>query len=152
MERIILLLSSANRIFIAGNGGSAALASHFACDLNKNTGKRFRAFCLTDNISMITALANDIGYNFIFSEQIKMFADIGDILILISASGNSENIVEAAKAANDKGMGIISFTGFDGGRLKLMSSHNLHIVSSDYGVIESEHDRLMHDIVRKLQG
>ncbi len=111
-------------VFIMGNGGSAATASHFACDLNKGTinaknkHKRFKAMSLTDNIPLITAWANDVGYEDVFAEQLLHFISPGDVVIGISGSGNSPNIINAFKFAAAHSAITIGLTGFDGGLLK----------------------------------
>lgn len=110
-----------NTVFIVGNGGSAATASHFACDLSKGTRQegvpRFRVVALTDNIPLLTAWANDANYDCIFAEQLTALVRQNDVVVLISASGNSPNIVEAARAANDAGATTIALTGRTGGTL-----------------------------------
>ena len=110
------------RIFFAGNGGSAATASHFTNDLVKGLSpgnvKRFKAFSLVDQVAVITALANDYDYSVIFSEQLKNYAEKDDLLIVISGSGNSPNIVKACEYASELGMKTVALTGRDGGKLK----------------------------------
>jgi len=126
IARVIDILAQARmegrQVFIMGNGGSAATASHFACDLSKGTiepGKpRFRVIALTDNMSLFSALANDWGYDRVFVEQLDSLAQPGDVAIGISASGNSENVLRAMDLARERGLTTISFTGFEGGRLK----------------------------------
>ena len=129
--------SKNKRIFIIGNGGSAATASHFACDLSKGTTignpdmkKRFKVIALTDNIPLLTAWGNDADYSQIFVEQLKNLLDKDDVVIAISGSGNSENILKAVEYANEKGALTIGLTGFAGGKLKDIA-HKCLIVSSD---------------------
>ena len=116
--------SSKKRIFFAGNGGSAATASHFTNDLVKGLSpgnvNRFKAFSLVDQVSVITALANDYDYSVIFSEQLKNYAEKGDLLVVISGSGNSPNVVKACEYAAEIGMKTAAFTGRDGGKLKTL--------------------------------
>jgi len=125
------------KIFILGNGGSAATASHFACDLSKGTTignphmkKRFKVIALTDNIPLLTAWGNDSDYSQIFVEQLKNLLDKDDIVIAISGSGNSKNILKAVEYANKRGALTIGLTGFVGGKLKDIT-HKCLIVSSD---------------------
>ena len=129
--------SKNKRIFIIGNGGSAATASHFACDLSKGTTignpdmkKRFKFIALTDNIPLLTAWGNDADYSQIFVEQLKNLLDKDDVVIAISGSGSSENILKAVEYANEKGALTIGLTGFAGGKLKDIA-HKCLIVSSD---------------------
>ena len=140
------------RVFIAGNGGSAATASHMACDLSKTILgkgthdhiKRFAVIALTDNVPLITAWANDASYNLIFSEQLRNLASEGDLLILISGSGNSPNILEAAKTAREMGIKSFGLLGFDGGVVKELLDHVLVVASNNYGHIEDVHMILTH--------
>lgn len=144
-------------IYIIGNGGSASNASHFAQDLSKGiffdkpVAKTMKAISLTDNIAHITAIANDTGYQNIFSAQINTFAAAGDVLICISGSGNSENIIEAVKAAKQKGMFVIGVTGFDGGQLKSLSDFLVHIPLHEMCTVESIHSIIFHLIVLELR-
>ncbi len=143
------------KIFLIGNGGSAAIASHFANDLNKTVFgqkgeknvKRFQAICLADNTSALTAWANDVGFNKVFSEQLKNFAKPHDALFAISSSGNSPNIINAVKVAKKSHMPIISLSGFDGGKLSRMSNAKIHIPSQKYEIVESAHEAICHLIM-----
>ncbi len=138
------LLSAARhagkQVFIAGNGGSAALASHVAVDLGKgcsrNREKRFRVISLTDNVPWITALGNDISYDDIFVEQLKNYAEKGDIFLAISGSGNSKNILKALQYANQAGCTTVGISGFKGGALKDMVKHHVHVKADHMGLIE----------------
>ena len=113
------------QIFIVGNGGSAGTASHMACDLAKTVlGKkpdrkrrRFRVMSMTDNVPLITALGNDFGYEHVFTEQLILFARRGDLLVVITGSGNSPNIINAVKMAREMGMRTAGMLGFDGGQV-----------------------------------
>jgi D-sedoheptulose 7-phosphate isomerase len=135
-------------VFIAGNGGSAATASHWANDLGKATkcaGRGWiRVMCLSDNTPWLTALANDEGYERVFAGQLENFACPGDVLIVISASGNSPNLVQAVDLANDRGMGTIALLGFDGGVLKDRVREHLWLETEPgaYGLVESGHSAL----------
>ena len=137
------------RIFFIGNGGSAATASHFANDLSigvRNWNKPIRAIALTDNIAVITAVANDYGYDDIFLLQLKAQADKGDVLVAISASGNSKNLIRAVEYGNSSSITTISLTGFDGGELKNLTQKNVHVDSElgEYGPVEDLHMVLDH--------
>jgi D-sedoheptulose 7-phosphate isomerase len=144
-------------IYVIGNGGSAANASHFAQDLAKGiffekpVAKTMKAISLTDNIAHITAIANDTGYQNIFSAQLNTYAQDSDVLICISGSGNSENIVEAVKAAKQKNMFVIGVTGFDGGKLKSMANFSVHVPLHEMCTVESIHSIIFHLIVLELR-
>ena len=139
------------QIFIIGNGGSATTATHFANDLTKSCSiedkKRFRAISLTDNISTITALANDTSYDKIFSEQLLNLINKDDILIALTASGNSPNVIEAVKVAKQHGAKTLAFLGFNGGKLKNMADGYILIEYGDFGLVESTHLLLEHLLV-----
>jgi D-sedoheptulose 7-phosphate isomerase len=145
-------IRSGSRIFIIGNGGSAATASHMACDLGKNTFKerytdpenRFQVMALTDNTPWITALANDLGYDHIFSEQLKNLITRGDLVIAISGSGNSKNILEGIKIAKELGAKVVGLLGFDGGKAKEMVDAFILVESDQYGYVEDIHMVLDH--------
>lgn len=142
-------------VYIAGNGGSAASASHFAEDLAKgaladDNPKRFRVLSLTDNTPFLTAIANDIGYEDVFAFQLRQFAEPGDILVLISGSGNSPNVLRAAEWARANDIKVMSFTGFDGGKLGQLSDLRLHVPINDMCKSEAVHAVLMHAVVDLL--
>ncbi|TPV96813.1 MAG: SIS domain-containing protein [Myxococcales bacterium FL481] len=146
-------------VFLAGNGGSAALASHFACDLEKTTAgrrprevdRRFRVQALADNLASLTAWSNDEGYEHVFAESLRSRASERDVLIVISASGNSPNIVAALEQARRMGVRTVGWLGFDGGRAKAMCDHALHVRSHDYGVVEAAHGVFTHLITDWLR-
>ncbi len=144
-------------IFLIGNGGSAANASHFAQDLAKGTlssmsaTRRFRVIALTDNIGFITALANDEGYDGIFEQQLRNLAGPGDILVAISGSGNSPNVIRAVEFAKSIGMTSIGVTGFDGGKLKSLSDVSVHIPVDDMGMTEALHAVVFHLAMSQLR-
>ena len=144
-------------IYVIGNGGSAANASHFAQDLAKGiffekpVAKTMKAISLTDNIAHITAIANDTGYQNIFSAQLNTYAQDSDVLICISGSGNSENIVEAVKVAKQKNMFVIGVTGFDGGQLKSIANFSVHVPLHEMCTVESIHSIIFHLIVLELR-
>jgi D-sedoheptulose 7-phosphate isomerase len=132
------------QIFVIGNGGSASTASHFANDLAIGTRLQktpLKVLSLVDNLSTITAVANDYSYEEIFSRQLKLFANKGDILIAITASGNSSNLVNAFNVAEELELTTIALTAFDGGQLKNMAQLGLHVpcANGDYGPAEDAH-------------
>jgi D-sedoheptulose 7-phosphate isomerase len=135
------------QVFLIGNGGSASTASHMACDLAKNIYpanplagiRRFRVLSLTDNVALITALANDCGYDRVFAEQLSYFVRPDDLVIAISASGNSPNVVEALVAARAAGARTAALLGFDGGRARDLADSAVVIESRDYGHVEDAH-------------
>lgn len=143
------------QVIIMGNGGSAATASHFACDLGKGTLKpgfpRFRVIALTDNMALFSALANDFGYDQVFSEQLRSLIQPGDIAIGISGSGNSPNILNAIQAARELGAVTIGFVGFDGGRLKGMVDLCVHVPCDCMEQVEDLHLILEHLISTALR-
>lgn len=152
-EKIIKVLHTAynNRktVYLAGNGGSAAISDHFMCDHQKgiSTDTRYlfpKINCLSNNIATLTAYANDIGYDVVFARQLTCHGEPGDVLLVISSSGNSPNIVAAIESARTLGMKVISFTGFSGGKAKEMSDLNIHIPINNYGVVEDCHQIVMH--------
>ncbi len=143
-------------VFVIGNGGSAANASHFAQDLAKGTRKnleqvkRIKALSLTDNLPFITALGNDDGYDTIFEQQLRTFANPGDMLICISGSGNSPSIIKAANWANENKLDTISITGFDGGKLMKLSKYSVHVPLNDMYISESIHSIIFHYVLNEL--
>lgn len=144
-----LTLSRGGRIFVGGNGGSAAIADHLTCDFMKGTFTEkqncLQVYNLVGSTALFTALANDMGYEKTFSQQLVM-AQIHskDCVVLISSSGNSPNIIDAAKTARQHCADLIGMTGFDGGELKKISNIELHIPFNNYGVVEDCHQILMH--------
>lgn len=135
IDRVVSLLEktreSRSHVFIFGNGGSAATASHFACDLSKGAiseGKqRIKAFALTDNIHLLTAWANDTSYDMVFAEQINNYVEPGDVVIGISGSGNSPNVLNGITVAREKGATTIGLIGFNGGELKDLV--DIHVIA-----------------------
>ena len=153
IERIVNEFLEAEKngktIYFIGNGGSAAIATHFACDIGKGTkksNKMFRAISLADNLSTFTAYANDLGYEHVFSKQLENVLNKGDILVSISSSGNSPNVINAVEYAKKVGAKTISFVGFDGGKLKEISDITLWIPSEkgEYEVVEDIHELIHH--------
>lgn len=157
-KRLLETAEAGAQILIAGNGGSASTASHFACDLGKTVlgakpelrKTRFRALSLADNVALLTAWANDVSYESVFAEQVKMLGRPGDVLCVISASGSSANVVEAVEAARAMGLHTIGFLGFDGGRLKDLVDDAVVVPCDDYGHVESAHLVLGHLLTQWL--
>ncbi len=138
------------RIFAVGNGGSAGTASHFVNDMGKGASvgreKRFKVIPLTDNVEWMTALSNDLCYEDVFVEQMKNFAEPGDVLLAISGSGNSDNVLRAVRFANGMGCRTVGFTGFGGGKLKDLAQHCIVVGSDHMGRVEDMHMVLQHII------
>jgi D-sedoheptulose 7-phosphate isomerase len=159
IERVVEILQAARldkrRIFIFGNGGSAATASHFACDLNKGAiclgQPRFRAIALTDSQTLVSAWAIDTSYEDIFAQQLENHVDPGDIVIGISGRGNSMNVVNALKLANLKGATTIALTGFDGGKVKYVAHVCIIVNSTSMEQVEGVHLLLEHAITTCLR-
>jgi D-sedoheptulose 7-phosphate isomerase len=143
-------------VFVIGNGGSGANASHLCEDLGKSTvkdfesQKRLKVMSLTDNTPYILAWANDTSYDRVFVEQLKNFAGEGDLLIAISGSGNSPNILRAVEWANRRGLKTFGCTGFSGGKLREMAQQGFHVPLHDMGIVESIHLTAFHWVVDDL--
>ena len=158
IEQVVETLENARRerrtLFIIGNGGSAATASHMANDLQKlasqGKGAAHRAIALTDNVPLITAWANDTDYEEVFTRQLEALAQEGDLLIVITGSGNSKNIVHAVKWAKAAGLKTIALLGFDGGIVKKLADHALLFAEDHYGRVEDAHMILEHMIANYL--
>jgi len=142
-------------IFTCGNGGSAAIANHLTCDCSKgiatNTTLRPRVVSLSATVELITAIANDMSYPEVFAYQLKNLARSGDVLITISSSGDSENIVRALDWAGENGMTTIAMSGFSGGRSAQMADISLHVAADNYGVVEDVHQSLMHILAQYVR-
>jgi D-sedoheptulose 7-phosphate isomerase len=151
---------SGRLVFVAGNGGSGSNASHLCEDLGKGTlrrqdfdndaKKRLRILSLTDNTPYILAWANDEGFDRVFVEQLKNLAAPGDLLIAISGSGNSPNVLRAVEWANAHGLKTFGCTGFEGGKLRSLAQHGLHVPLDDMGLVESIHLTAFHWVVDDL--
>ena len=159
IDEVIAVLQNArlrgHQVFIFGNGGSAATASHFACDLGKGTEVPgtpcFRAIALTDNMSAFSAYANDCGYEQVFSRQLANLLRPGDVVIGISGSGNSANVLNAVQLARESGATTIGLVGFDGGKLKSLVDLSLHIENGCMEQVEDIHLMLEHLICSTLR-
>jgi D-sedoheptulose 7-phosphate isomerase len=143
------------RVYIMGNGGSSATASHLASDLVKTARvvglPSLRAFALTDNVPLVTAWANDADYEDIFAEQITAFAEADDVVIAISASGNSDNIIAGLRAARANGARTIGMVGFDGGAARELVDVAVHVPCHDYGLVEDVHLAIGHAITKSIR-
>jgi D-sedoheptulose 7-phosphate isomerase len=139
------------QVFTLGNGGSSSTASHMAADLAKNTigpnMRRFRVMSLNDNAALMTALANDLGYESVFSEQLTNLIRAGDVLIVLSASGNSPNVLKAMRYAQQQCAEVVAFLGFGGGDAAKIADLAIVVPSEDYGVVEDTHLVLNHILV-----
>lgn len=159
LDRAAALLRTAIRaqkmIYSCGNGGSCAISNHLLCDFAKgiqtDTGFRPHVASLSANTELITAIANDMKYEEVFAYQLNTLAAPGDVLITISSSGDSPNIVRAIEVAKDHKMQTIAFTGFGGGRSAKMADVNVHVPSDNYGVIEDLHQSVMHVLAQALR-
>ncbi|GAB6166987.1 SIS domain-containing protein [Thermostilla marina] len=159
-EKLFEAYEQGRFIFICGNGGSATNASHIAEDLGKSAFKeadlqadcikRLKIMSLTDNVGWITALGNDMGYDQIFVQQLASYAGEGDVLIAISCSGNSRNVLTAVDWANRHGMFTYGMTGYDGGKLKQLAHDGLHVAVADTGMVEALHGCVFHWVVDDL--
>ncbi len=142
-------------LYVCGNGGSASISNHLACDHSKgaqtDTDLRPKVVSLSTNMETITAIANDISYDETFVYQLRTLAEKGDVLLTISSSGDSENVVQAAQWAKENGLEVISFTGFEGGRTAELATVNLHVDGDNYGVVEDVHQGLMHILAQYIR-
>lgn len=154
MNILVQTKEAGSTIFIMGNGGSSATASHFVCDFNKGISfkrhKKFKLICLNDNIPSLMAYANDISFEEIFVQQLKSYFKKGDIVIGISGSGNSMNVVKAIEYANDNGGISVGLTGYNGGKLKNLVKYNVNIPIDDMQITEDLHMVLDHCMMQIL--
>ena len=142
------------QVFVMGNGGSAATASHYCCDFNKGISmgldKRYKMICLSDNVPTMMAYANDLSYSDVFLGPLQNFYNEGDVVLGISGSGNSSNVVKALEWANEHGAVTIAFTGYDGGKMKQIAQYGVHIPVNDMQIAEDLHMMLDHCIMKIL--
>ena len=154
LEEVALMLLACQArgqvVFVVGNGGSAATASHFACDLGKGTRRdgppTFHVVSLTDNVPLLTAWANDNGYDRVFAEQLQTLAHRGDVLVVISASGNSPNVIAAVETAHSCGMSVVGLTGRSGGSLAQLVDVAVNVPSDRIEVVEDAHLVAAHSL------
>lgn len=142
-------------VFSCGNGGSASIANHLQCDHTKNVGKSTdlcpRVMSLSVNVEVITAIANDHAYADVFTHQLRSQSRPGDVLVAVSSSGRSANIVTALTWARDHGLRTISITGFDGGEARTTADVSIHVNCTNYGVIEDLHQAIMHALAQYIR-
>ena len=153
VDTLMKAYESERIVYTFGNGGSAALASHFACDLGKGTaycngGKRFRVLALTDNLPTLTAWANDASYEDVFSEQLRNFVRAEDVAFAISGSGNSKNVLNALQVAREAGATTVGISGFEGGHMKDLCDICVIVPSNNMQIIEDLHLAMAHSIFR----
>jgi len=141
MDDLVKEIKKAKIVFVCGNGGSSATAEHFASDL---FSRNIKAICLNSNTSIVTMIANDFGYKYIFSRQMDLYAEKEDLLIVISGSGLSDNILEALIPI--KGYRTFALLGMGGGGALPLADNSILIESDDYGIIEDEHMKIVHTI------
>lgn len=150
-ETLLRAYRNDKQVFLIGNGGSSSTASHMAADLAKNTiganMKRFKIATLSENAAIVTALANDLGYENIFYEQLINVVRAGDVLIVISASGNSPNILKAIRYAQQQSAEVVGLLGFEGGEAALLADIPIVVKSNDYGIVEDVHLAINHMLV-----
>ena len=158
LEKVLQVLDVAYRkripVFVCGNGGSLTMSDHFHCDHAKGTHYdahlRPKIEPLTSG-SILTAIANDIGYDDVFSFQLSMKGSAGDILVAISASGNSPNIINAIRKAKELNMETVAFVGFEGGEAAKLADYVLHVKEDNYGIVEDCHQCLMHILAQHIR-
>ena len=150
INEILIATKKKKNFFSCGNGGSASTAEHLSCDFSKgsctNNNLNIKVHSLNSNTALMTAIANDISYDDVFSYQLNRFGKANDVLFAFSVSGTSKNIIKCAKIAKKKKIKIISFTGFNGGKLKKLSKHNINFSSNNFGIVEDCHSSMMHII------
>lgn len=160
LEQAFKAIDGCARLYIMGNGGSAASADHWVCDymkgINEDANKldilTVKAISLASNGPLVTAIANDMGYEYVFSKQLQYYrCQYGDVVLALSASGNSKNILYGIDKANELGATTIALTGFTGGQASLMSKINVHVPSSNYGVVEDVHMMILHAISQRIR-
>jgi len=159
LDAAVAILADAHKrdatIFSCGNGGSASIANHMVCDhqkgVNADTSLRPRVISLSSNVEVITAVTNDIGFADVFAFPLRIHGRKGDVLVAVSSSGDSENIVRAVTAASELGMESIVLTGFDGGRSRKLATASIHVDGWNYGVVEDAHQACMHVMAQYLR-
>tara|TARA_Y100000815_G_scaffold179375_1_gene163433 strand:- start:543 stop:1124 length:582 start_codon:yes stop_codon:yes gene_type:complete len=149
------VIARGGTVWVAGNGGSAAIADHTVCDCSKGTHvpgvAPFRTISLASNVPMLTALANDISYDAVFSEQLKYYMTDKDALLVVSSSGNSPNVVNACEYAKAQGVPTVAFVGFKGGKLAEVADVTVHIAVDNYGIVEDTHQSLIHMLTQYMK-
>jgi phosphoheptose isomerase len=152
---LIEAYAAGNRMFCCGNGGSASIANHMQCDHGRGIGNATdlmpQVLSLSANVEVLTAIANDAGYEEIFTYQLRLQAKPGDVLVAVSSSGRSRNIVNAVAWARDHGLRSIAITGFDGGGARTTAEVAIHVDSMNYGVVEDLHQAIMHALAQFIR-
>jgi phosphoheptose isomerase len=154
-ERLARAYADGASVYACGNGGSASISNHLVCDHLKggqtDTDLKPHVVSLSSNIELVTAIANDIAYDEVFVYQLRTLARAGDVLITISSSGDSENVVRAARWARDNDVDVIAMSGFAGGRTADLATIGLHVNGDNYGVVEDTHQALMHILAQYVR-
>ncbi len=159
LEQIVRVLAEARlagrTVFIAGNGGSAAIANHAECDVTKGThtahAQPLVSRSLASNAAVMTAIANDHGFEWVFARQVELYAKAGDVLMIVSSSGASANVVHACKVAKERGLVTVALVGFKGGALKTAADYVLHVPVENYGIVEDAHQVVFHLVTQYLR-
>jgi D-sedoheptulose 7-phosphate isomerase len=151
---IVETAATGNRIYAVGNGGSAAIADHLCCDLVKGTHVEGQpvidTVSMTSNVALYSAIANDFGFEKVFSRQVEFLGRSGDLLLAISSSGQSANIIAGVEAARTAGMKTIGLSGFTGGKLKTIVDVSIHVDVHNYGIVEDAHQAVMHVLAQYI--
>jgi D-sedoheptulose 7-phosphate isomerase len=154
IEIVKAAFDAGKKIITCGNGGSASTASHYITDWNKMvnlaTGKKFRGISLCDNMGLITAFGNDLSYDEVFAGQLRAIVDEGDLLVAISGSGNSPNVLKAVEYANSAGANTLAVVGYDGGKLKQIAKNSVWVPSFDMQLCEDVHLMFGHMVMKTL--
>jgi phosphoheptose isomerase len=154
LKAVALATTEGKRIHAIGNGGSASIADHLCCDWTKGTHHHghptVRAYSLNANVALYSAIANDYGFEKVFSTQVQFYGEAGDVLIAISSSGNSPNILAAVETAQRLGMTVIGVSGFNGGALRDRADIALYVAADNYGIVEDGHQALMHVLAQYI--
>jgi D-sedoheptulose 7-phosphate isomerase len=154
VDMVVAAFHAGKKIVTCGNGGSASTASHYITDWNKMTnlatGRKFRGLCLCDNVGLITAYGNDLSYADVFSGQIDALMDEGDLLVAVSGSGNSPNVLKAIEAARRSGGTVLGVVGYDGGKMMSMCDHSVWVNSFDMQMCEDIHLMFGHMVMKTL--
>ena len=153
-DKVVETTNNGGKIIVAGNGGSAAIAEHLCCDWTKGTActghPTIDTRSLTSNSALYSAVANDFGFEYVFEKQIDFIGKPGDLLIAISSSGNSPNIINAAIRARELSIFVAGFTGFGGGKLRDLADASIHVPIQNYGIVEDGHQAAMHVIAQYI--
>ena len=155
-DRILKAIQTGKTIYTAGNGASASIAQHWACDYTKGcsdieSGFKPKVVSLSANIPLMTAISNDISYDEVYSYQLERLAELDDVFISISSSGNSPSVVRACEVAISKGVIVIALTGFNGGKTRDLSDYPIHVDVQEYEATEDVHQAIMHMIAKYIR-